>query len=272
MSIYKRINGKNRELQSLGRIKEYILDPMKTERSLCHSLGVDLENANEDMLLIKMLFGQTEGRQCIHSVLSFDRGVDTELASQVAKDVLYLYDGKYQAICAIHTNTKNVHAHYLINTVDIGTGKKFSESRSQMLAYRDKINDILVCAGLQEIGKIDEISVDSWEGFEFDDSESELWEEDYGDLDKELYSDADDLFEEGLNDDVFSGIQSSNTWYYEVVMDKTINEKTLIRGGFYDREEDVNVNSSLIRGVTYDRDDNEISKATPLYRGVTYDT
>lgn len=162
MSIYLRITSKSRELSRVQKLVHYVFDESKTTPQYCHTLGVGKQSAVEDMMFIKNLYRQTEGRQMLHWVLSFDEGVSAELADTVGMEVLHFLTGRYQAVCATHTNTSNVHVHYAINSVDIETGKKFSESKTDMLRFRDKINEILIKYNLRKIATVGEMSEKEW--------------------------------------------------------------------------------------------------------------
>lgn len=130
----------------------------KTTDNLCHAYAVSKKHAYRDMVFVKQLFRKLEGRQYLHWVLSHDTGVSLEIVDKVAVEVMKLIGKEYQLIVGTHTNTNNLHTHFLINSVSYISGKKFSESRNAMLAFRKKINDILVCYGLNECGKVATVS------------------------------------------------------------------------------------------------------------------
>ncbi len=161
MSIYKRCTTKSRTTSAIKGKIEYVLDERKTKREYWHTLGVSSENAYLDMVLLKQIYCQLNGRQYLHWVLSHDCDVPIEVANNVAVEVLHLLAGKYQAICATHTNTDHLHTHYIINTINVQTGKKFSESISDMIKFREQINRILMEHGLNTVGEIEEVSEDA---------------------------------------------------------------------------------------------------------------
>lgn len=163
MSIYLCINSKSRELSRVKGLIDYVFDESKTMLKYCHTLGVGKQSAVEDMLFIKNLYRHTEGRQMLHWVLSFDEGVSAEVADTVGMEVLHFLAGKYQAVCATHTNTNNVHVHYAINTVDLETGNKFSGSTKDMLKFRGRINECLIKFNLKKIGSVCEIAEAKWD-------------------------------------------------------------------------------------------------------------
>ena len=171
MSVYVRLSSKSRKIGRVRELKDYILDPKKTRPEYCHSLGMDIENAYEDVKFVKQLYCQTEGRQILHWVVSCDKGVDAETANKVGKEVLQLLDGKYQALCATHLNTANYHTHFMINPVDLKSGNKFNESKSDMLKFRNQINTILQKYNLLPIGELEYLQDEEWDSnYEYADS------------------------------------------------------------------------------------------------------
>lgn len=155
MSIIKFINSKNRGLQALKQGISYIMNPEKTSQNLIHGNGVSKNNTYKDMNTVQNLLGKETGRTYVHFVISFDRDVSAQKAYDVTNKCCDYFAVEYQYICAIHTNTENCHAHVILNTVNLQTGKKFSQSRAEMLEFRDFVNQCLVESGLNPIGQTD---------------------------------------------------------------------------------------------------------------------
>ena len=153
MSVLKYANGQNRGSDAIRKSVTYILDPGKSSQALTEVNGVSSDTPYEDMETIQTLLGKTTGRRYIHFILSFDKNVSVMTAYDVACYAAEYYADSYQYILAIHTNTTNVHAHIILNAVNIRTGKKFSQSRKEMLAFREHVNFCLRQFGLNEIGK-----------------------------------------------------------------------------------------------------------------------
>lgn len=188
MSLYIRINSKGGVSKHIKKLVPYALDYSKTEEKFCHTIGVGLETACEDMLFIQHLYGKTGGREVLHWVVSHDEGVSAEIADRVAVEVLQLLKGQYQVVAATHLNTNNRHTHFVINPVDVATGKKFNESKSDMQRFRDRINEILRKYNLKEIGTCEDMEDEDWEQFETDydldtDYDADCWN------DSDCYSD-----------------------------------------------------------------------------------
>lgn len=154
--MLKFTNGKNRGNESLRQAINYILNPEKTSTELISGNGIDTATPCRDMETIQFLFGQKTGRRYIHYVLSFDKGVSEKTALLVAEEASCYFAEEYQYIMAVHTNTANVHVHVILNAVNVSTGKKFSQSRAEMLQFRDFVNGCLAKYDLNLIGESSE--------------------------------------------------------------------------------------------------------------------
>lgn len=156
MSILKFANGKNNGNDALERGINYILDSKKTSSEYITSNGVEKTSAVEDMKTVQQLMGKDTGRRYIHYVLSFDAGVLPQKALTIASEIAEYFADDYQYILSIHTNTANIHAHIILNAVNIHTGKKFSQSKAEMLDFRDYVNMVLLSYGLNPVGRLSE--------------------------------------------------------------------------------------------------------------------
>lgn len=164
MSVYVRLNNKSRKGDRIKFLLDYVNDECKTEENLCHTVNMSKTHARQDMILLKALYRQTEGRQVIHSVLSMDEGVSPEMTDLVAQEVLKLLARDYQVYAVTHTNTLHNHTHFVINSVNIRTGNKFNESRTDMLKFREQIDDILLKYGLATISpSFEEMDIEDWD-------------------------------------------------------------------------------------------------------------
>ena len=153
MSILKFANGKNRGNDALERGINYILNSHKTSPEYIACNGVEQNSAVEDMKTVQQLLGKDTGRRYIHYVLSFDAGVSPQKALTIASESAEYFADDYQYILSIHTNTANIHAHIILNAVNIHTGKKFSQSKAEMLDFRDYVNTVLLAHSLNPVGK-----------------------------------------------------------------------------------------------------------------------
>ena len=106
----------------------YILQPKKLgEANLAGGINCLPEMAYRQMKATKQMFGKTGGRQGYHFVISLKPGEGTpeimyDIAMRFAKEA---FAGEYEAVVAVHTDREHLHAHIIINSVNMVTGYKF---------------------------------------------------------------------------------------------------------------------------------------------------
>jgi hypothetical protein len=100
----------------------------------------------QDMVRTKNLFGKTTGRQYAHFIQSFHAKdpITPDIALQIGKE--YIASLKqwedFQVLMAVHTNTDNIHIHYIINTVNAKTGTKWQCSRQDLKHFRSQSDEL----------------------------------------------------------------------------------------------------------------------------------
>ena len=106
----------------------YILQPKKLgEANLAGGINCLPEMAYQQMKATKRMFGKTGGRQGYHFVISLKPGEGTpeimyDIAMRFAKEA---FAGEYEVVVAVHTDREHLHAHIIINSVNMVTGYKF---------------------------------------------------------------------------------------------------------------------------------------------------
>ena len=106
----------------------YILQSKKLgEANLAGSINCLPEMAYRQMKATKQMFGKTGGRQGYHFVISLKPGEGTpeimyDIAMRFAEEA---FAGEYEAVVAVHTDREHLHAHIIINSVNMVTGYKF---------------------------------------------------------------------------------------------------------------------------------------------------
>ena len=106
----------------------YIMQPKKLGKAnLVGGVNCLPEMAYEQMKATKQMFGKTGGRQGYHFVISLKPGEDTpEIMYDIAmRYVEEAFKGEYEAVVAVHTDKEHLHAHIIINSVNMVTGYKF---------------------------------------------------------------------------------------------------------------------------------------------------
>ena len=106
----------------------YILQPKKLgEANLAGGINCLPEMAYRQMKATKQMFGKTGGRQGYHFVISLKPGEGTpeimyDISMRFAEEA---FAGEYEAVVAVHTDREHLHAHIIINSVNMVTGYKF---------------------------------------------------------------------------------------------------------------------------------------------------
>lgn len=196
MSILKFTNGKNRGFAALKECIKYVLNPEKSYPWLKGGHGVRLETAAEDMRTVQVLKGQEAGRGYIHYVLSLNEEISHDDIINIADSCINYYR-EYQTVWEVHTNTDHLHVHFVMNTVNYKTGKKFSQSKADLQRVKDYINSILEEYGLEPIGKKSIQLYEKYVNLEDDMDYMDIIEdEDFADWDEDtsLYDESDSFF------------------------------------------------------------------------------
>lgn len=175
-AILKFINGRNDSRQYLQEMHDYITDPAKTDNGkLIATHGCSKEQPIKDILANKQLHNKTHGKQGEHFILAFPpNGSDrspAEILNVVRNIVASIYP-ENMAVIAVHTDSKLIHAHAILDSVNAITGRKFSQSPSDLNRVKQKTNNILKKHGFEIITTsanefVDYTDYSNVEGFDF---------------------------------------------------------------------------------------------------------
>ena len=133
----------------MNNIFQYVTRKEATERKLIDGVNCSPASAMEEFIYTKQQFHKEDGRQYYHIVQSFspDDNVTPEMAHQIGMEFAACFPG-FQILVATHVNTKAVHNHLIMNSVNYENGKKFHITRDQMLEYKRMSNSICHKYGL----------------------------------------------------------------------------------------------------------------------------
>ena len=115
----------------------YVTDEIKTVDGLY--VGgrhiMDFDNATSEMMQVKEFYGKLDGRVAMHGIISLS---EEESDPRSAGKLMLLLNefmerifSEHQVVYAVHTNTENLHVHFVVNTVGLD-GKKIHMDRSFM--------------------------------------------------------------------------------------------------------------------------------------------
>lgn len=110
MAIIEFINGKNRTYSGIKRSINYILREDKTKLGLYSGYNCDPENAYDNFILVKRIFNKEK--------------IDEKTVKKIADELLLMNKFKdVQVVYSVHTDTDNLHTHFILNTVNSETGE-----------------------------------------------------------------------------------------------------------------------------------------------------
>lgn len=121
----------------IGNELHYVTEDIKTVDGLYVGTRhiTDICNATSEMMQVKAFYGKLDGRIATHGVVSLD---EEESDSQNAGKLMLLLNDLMkqvfpdnQVVYAVHTNTENLHIHFILNTVAIN-GKKIHMDKDFM--------------------------------------------------------------------------------------------------------------------------------------------
>ncbi len=115
----------------------------KTDDLLISGVQCSPETALEEFNFAKRKFRKEDGRQYYHIVQSFspDDEITPEIAHEIGVRLAEYFKG-YQIIIATHVDKGHIHNHLVMNSVSYQTGKKFHQTREDMLrvkAYSNRL-------------------------------------------------------------------------------------------------------------------------------------
>ena len=121
----------------IGNELAYVTNDIKTVNGLY--VGgrhiTDISNATEEMMQVKEFFGKLDGRVATHGVISLnEEESDPKNAGKLMlllNDLMEVVFPQNQVVYAVHTNTENLHIHFIINTVGMN-GKKIHMDKKFM--------------------------------------------------------------------------------------------------------------------------------------------
>lgn len=121
----------------IGRELSYVTNDVKTLEGLyvgCRHIS-DIKDATNEMMQVKEFHGKLGGRVALHGIISLDAAEsDKKNAGKLMmllNDLLEEIFPNNQAVYAVHTNTENLHIHFILNTVGLN-GMKIHMDKSFM--------------------------------------------------------------------------------------------------------------------------------------------
>lgn len=148
MAIIKSINSKSNVANGI----KYVTREDKTEDKLISGYNCSPEFAIEQMNTTKELYNKTGGRQYKHYVQSFNPkdNVTPEIAHEIGNKFISeneKFNG-YEVVIATHKDRNHIHNHFIVNSVNLETGKKYHESAKDLQQLKEISNELTKQYGL----------------------------------------------------------------------------------------------------------------------------
>ena len=148
MAIIKAVNSKS----SIGRAINYISKKEKTEEKLISGIDCNPLTAIDEMKATKELYDKKDGRQYSHFIQSFNPKdtLSPEKAHEIGKEFIKnnnKFKG-HEILLATHKDKDHIHNHFIINSVNYESGRKFHTTKYEYQEMKEKSNQLSKKHGL----------------------------------------------------------------------------------------------------------------------------
>lgn len=128
---------------NLKQVLKYAENDEKTidkNEKIMYVTGVNCNSktAYEEMNFVQKKFDKCTGNIAYHAYQSFKTGeVSPELAHKIGVELAKEMWSEYQVVVATHFNTGTYHNHFVVNSVNMFTGKKFNCNKGAYYKFRE---------------------------------------------------------------------------------------------------------------------------------------
>ena len=133
----------------LSNIFGYVKRREATKDKLIGGVNCSPDSALDEFIFIKKLFHKEEGRQYYHFVQSFSP--EDDLTPETAHEIGLRFAEafpEYQVLVATHVNTGALHNHIILNSVNMKNGRKYHQSRDDLIRLKEYSNQLCLQYGL----------------------------------------------------------------------------------------------------------------------------
>lgn len=148
MAVFKIVNKPYFDPEDIFREIRYIYNPEKCiYKNSINLISTDPYIIRNQFLYVKSYYGKQGGKQLEHFILSLDtewEGKDVGVDSLITFIALFLSEFRdYQMACAIHKSRTNLHAHFIMNSVNMQNGQHFHLNKQELTDFMYNIGDLL---------------------------------------------------------------------------------------------------------------------------------
>ena len=145
-----------RKMQSragLSSILNYCQKEKKTrhgDRKLVTGINCLPASAYKEFVSTKLFYRKDSGRMFYHLLQSFspDEDISPETAHEIAVKFAAEQFKGYEVLVATHVDKEHIHSHFIINSVNSGTGNKYHADKDEIQKLRDASDKLCLEYGL----------------------------------------------------------------------------------------------------------------------------
>lgn len=164
MAIFHVQSRQETDSVALCELLNYIRNPLATAPDLVYGTNIMFRYPYDEMMFVKACHASPvtrtwQGRQFYDFVVSLPEeesrylGRFRDCMVAINTFIATFSGGHYQVIHAVHINTDNLHAHIVMNNIDMFTGARFDLGKRAFYELRDGVDAILQEHGFSGIGK-----------------------------------------------------------------------------------------------------------------------
>lgn len=121
-------------------------------RYLVTGVNCVAEIAYQEFMNTKRLYNKNDGRMFYHMIQSFKPGenLTPQTAHEIALKLAEQFPG-FEILVATHTDREHIHSHFIINSVNVNTGKKYHSNLESLQQLRAASDQLCLAYGLSVI-------------------------------------------------------------------------------------------------------------------------
>ena len=147
MSILKMVNENGTEKKRMYAKDDYLTAASKTDNGkLVGSSNCMSRYVVEEMLAVKRVFHKSGGRSWVEGVVSLTPDLKSRTNDEymeIAREIVSLFP-EFQCRYVVHLDSRFRHIHFMLNTVSVWDGHKYTQSPSGLQRIKQQVNDILL--------------------------------------------------------------------------------------------------------------------------------
>ena len=147
MPVFKAVNKAYRDGSDFRNLVLYAVNRETGETNVCGAQAVMLGDADSmygQMEEVKRYFRKEDKRQALHYVLSFSKGEMEYIGIREALEIGYSVAGYFftgwQTVFGIHTDTDNLHIHFVVNGTSYEDGRAFDIGPAGLQEIKEYVN------------------------------------------------------------------------------------------------------------------------------------